>query len=47
LPEADRTLANLNRLSETLNAVAARVDRDPSTLIRGRGPRPLGPGEER
>jgi phospholipid/cholesterol/gamma-HCH transport system substrate-binding protein len=47
LPEADRSLANLTRLSGTLNEAAARVDRDPSTLIRGRGPRPLGPGEER
>jgi len=47
LPEAHRTLANLERLSTSLNGVASKVERDPSVLVRGAAaPRP-GPGEGR
>ncbi len=44
LPEAYRTLSNLDRLSSSLTALTARINRDPSLLLRGITPRP-GPGE--
>jgi len=45
LPEAYRTLANLNQLSGSLNGAAAKINRDPSVLVRGAAAPPLGPGE--
>jgi phospholipid/cholesterol/gamma-HCH transport system substrate-binding protein len=45
LPEAYKTLANLNRLSGSLNGAAAKINRDPSVLVRGAAAPPLGPGE--
>ncbi|MBT2301134.1 MCE family protein [Variovorax paradoxus] len=47
LPEAHRTLSNLDALSSSLSGVATRINRDPSILIRGTRPPPLGPGEEK
>lgn len=47
LPEAHRALSNLDNLSSTLNAVAAKVNRDPSVLVRGAAAAPPGPGERR
>lgn len=44
LPEAYRTLSNLDRLSSSLTTLTARINRDPSLLLRGSTPRP-GPGE--
>jgi phospholipid/cholesterol/gamma-HCH transport system substrate-binding protein len=46
LPEAQNALVNLNHLSTSLNRAAAKIDRDPSVLIRGAAA-PLGPGESR
>jgi phospholipid/cholesterol/gamma-HCH transport system substrate-binding protein len=47
LPEAYEAIAKLDRLAGTLNGVAARIERDPSVVIRGSGKRPPGPGEAR
>jgi phospholipid/cholesterol/gamma-HCH transport system substrate-binding protein len=47
LPEAYKTLANLNQLSGSLNGAAAKINRDPSVLVRGAVAPPLGPGENR
>lgn len=47
LPEAHKTLSNLDALSSSLSGVATRIHRDPSILIRGTRPPPLGPGEEK
>lgn len=46
LPQADRTLRRLERLSLTLDETAASLRRDPSALLRGPSPPALGPGEE-
>jgi len=45
LPETYKSLANLNRLSGSLNGAAAKINRDPSVLVRGAAAPPLGPGE--
>jgi phospholipid/cholesterol/gamma-HCH transport system substrate-binding protein len=45
LPEAHKTLSNLNNLSGALTGAATKINRDPSILIRGAAPPPLGPGE--
>lgn len=45
LPEAYRAVADLDRLSGSLNAVATKVNRDPSILIRGNAAAQPGPGE--
>ena len=47
LPEAHKTLANLGRLSTSLNGVASKIERDPSVLLRGAAPPTPGPGESR
>ena len=44
LPEAYEAISNLNRLSTSLRDTTARIERDPSVLIRGTANR-LGPGE--
>lgn len=46
LPEAYEAISNLNRLSTSLRDTTARIERDPSVLIRGTANR-LGPGEAR
>ncbi len=45
LPQAQEALANLNRLSGSLNSFASKLNRDPSILVRGSAPPQLGPGE--
>jgi phospholipid/cholesterol/gamma-HCH transport system substrate-binding protein len=47
LPEAYHTLANLNRLSTSMTGAAAKMNRDPSVLVRGAAAPPPGPGESR
>jgi phospholipid/cholesterol/gamma-HCH transport system substrate-binding protein len=47
LPEAHRALFNLDNLSSSFTDLATRINRDPSIVIRGTAPRPLGPGEEK
>jgi len=38
---------NLNDVSRTLNEVTNQLKQNPSMLIRGVAPAPLGPGERR
>jgi phospholipid/cholesterol/gamma-HCH transport system substrate-binding protein len=47
LPQAYEALSKLDRLATTLNAAATRIERDPSSVVRGSGKRPAGPGETR
>ena len=47
LPEAHRALFNVDNLSSSFADLATRINRDPSIVIRGTTPRPLGPGEEK
>jgi phospholipid/cholesterol/gamma-HCH transport system substrate-binding protein len=47
LPEAHKTLSNLDGLSSSFTGVATKINRDPSILIRGTTPPRLGPGEEK
>jgi len=47
LPEAHKTLSNLEGLSTSLTALAAKIGRDPSIVIRGVAPLPAGPGERK
>ncbi len=44
LPEAYRTLTNLDHLSHSLNNLTDRLSRDPSLVLRG-SQAPFGPGE--
>jgi ABC-type transporter Mla subunit MlaD len=45
LPQAQRTLVRLDHLSTSLDETGNRIRRNPSVLLRGAGPAPLGPGE--
>ncbi|SDZ81567.1 MlaD family protein [Microbulbifer marinus] len=45
LPEAYRTMANLNKLTSSMDRLTDKINRDPSILVRGSTPPPLGPGE--
>src|SRR5512139_838567 len=45
LPDAYRTLEDLDKLSGKLNGVATKINRDPSILLRGSTPPEPGPGE--
>lgn len=45
LPNAYKTLDDLDKLSGTLSGVASKINRDPSVLLRGSAPLPPGPGE--
>ncbi|SHE59752.1 ABC-type transporter Mla maintaining outer membrane lipid asymmetry, component MlaD [Microbulbifer donghaiensis] len=45
LPEAYRTMANLNKLANSMDRFTVKINRDPSILVRGSTPPPLGPGE--
>jgi phospholipid/cholesterol/gamma-HCH transport system substrate-binding protein len=47
LPEAHKALTDLDNLSTTFTAVATKINRDPSILIRGATPPPPGPGESK
>ena len=44
LPEAYRSIANLNRLTNSMTSLTAKINRDPSILVRGSTTTP-GPGE--
>ncbi|MFO7705191.1 MAG: MlaD family protein [Halopseudomonas sp.] len=45
LPETERLLAELNSLLVSLRRLSEQTERNPSSLLRGRQPVPLGPGE--
>jgi phospholipid/cholesterol/gamma-HCH transport system substrate-binding protein len=45
LPQAHKTLTSLDNLSTGLTGFATKVNRDPSIIVRGAAPPPLGPGE--
>ena len=45
LPEAQRTLSRLDRLSTSLDETAVRIRKNPSVLLRGNGSGKPGPGE--
>jgi phospholipid/cholesterol/gamma-HCH transport system substrate-binding protein len=47
LPDAREALINLDKLSTAFTGVATKINRDPSILIRGTTPPPLGPGESK
>jgi phospholipid/cholesterol/gamma-HCH transport system substrate-binding protein len=47
LPEAREALIKLDKLSTTFTDVAAKINRDPSILIRGSTPPQPGPGESK
>lgn len=47
LPVTYRLLNNLNDMTHTLNEVTTQLKQNPSILIRGSAPAPLGPGERR
>lgn len=47
LPEAYRTISNLNKLTNSMNSLTAKINRDPSILVRGSTPPPPGPGESK
>ena len=47
LPEAQKAVSRLDDLSSSLSGAAARINRDPSVLVRGAVPPPPGPGEGR
>jgi len=45
LPEAQRTLTQVQDISSAMTGVARKVERDPSVILRGARPPPPGPGE--
>jgi phospholipid/cholesterol/gamma-HCH transport system substrate-binding protein len=45
LPQAYKTLSEMDKLSRTLDGVAVKINRDPSLLIRGGSRSVPGPGE--
>lgn len=47
LPEAHKALTELDRLSSTLAGAAAKIERDPSVVLRGAARPPPGPGEKK
>ncbi len=47
LPEAYRTIDKMDRLSESLNGIASKIDREPSILLRGSVSPMPGPGESK
>jgi len=47
LPITYRLLNNLNDVTRTLNDVTLQLKQNPSVLIRGAAPQPLGPGERK
>ncbi len=46
LPELERLLGELSALSVSLKRLSEQTERNPSSLLRGRQPLPLGPGEK-
>ncbi|MDF3831911.1 MlaD family protein [Cupriavidus basilensis] len=47
LPQTYKALSDLEKLSGSLSDLTAKIDRDPSILIRGTVQPPLGPGEKK
>ncbi|TAK79477.1 MAG: MCE family protein [Gammaproteobacteria bacterium] len=47
LPEAYRLMYNLNDMSRSLTEMTNEIKQNPSILVRGTAPQPLGPGETR
>jgi len=47
LPNISRLLINLDSVSRNLNDITDEIKQNPSILIRGSSPPPLGPGETR
>lgn len=46
LPELERLMGELSALSASLKRLSEQTERNPSSLLRGRQPLPLGPGEK-
>jgi phospholipid/cholesterol/gamma-HCH transport system substrate-binding protein len=46
LPQAQRTLESVESLTHSLSGFAAKVERNPSVILRGQAPARPGPGEE-
>jgi phospholipid/cholesterol/gamma-HCH transport system substrate-binding protein len=46
LPAMNQTLINLNSISQNLLELSTELKQNPSMLIRGKEPQPLGPGEK-
>ncbi len=47
LPEMYRLMYNLNNMSRSITEMTIEIKQNPSILIRGSTPQPLGPGERR
>ncbi|MFZ6748166.1 MlaD family protein [Undibacterium sp. Ren11W] len=47
LPELERLMGELSVLSASLKRLSEQAERNPSSLLRGRQPLPLGPGEKK
>lgn len=45
IPQTNQTIENLTTLTQDLTEIAAEIKQNPAVLIRGKEPRPLGPGE--
>lgn len=43
---ANQTMTDLSTLSRSLNELSEEISQNPAMLIRGKAPRPLGPGEQ-
>lgn len=46
MPSAQQALSNLSRVTMSMQHLTDQLQRDPSMLVRGRQPEPLGPGEK-
>ena len=46
MPNAQQALSNLSRVTMSMQHLTDELERDPSMLVRGRQPSPLGPGEK-
>ena len=45
MPSAQQALSNLSRVTVSMDHLTEELERDPSMLVRGKQPAPLGPGE--
>jgi len=46
LPDTNRVIANLNNMIDNLSTLTYELQQNPSVIIRGKQPMPLGPGEK-
>ncbi len=46
LPGANQAILNFNKMTNDLSSVSTEIKQNPAILIRGREPKPLGPGEK-